>query len=37
MHTTVEMTSLRDLRQISEVFAGFALGLESRTRFVPTL
>lgn len=37
MHTTVEMTSLRDLQQISEVFAGFALGLEARTNFVPSL
>lgn len=37
MHTTVEMTSLKDLRQISEVFAGFALGLEASTAFVPAL
>jgi putative aminopeptidase FrvX len=37
MHTTVEMTSLRDLRQISEVFAGFALGLDASTSFVPAL
>jgi putative aminopeptidase FrvX len=37
MHTTVEMTSLRDLGQISEVFAGFALGLEARASFLPPL
>jgi putative aminopeptidase FrvX len=37
MHTTVEMGSLRDLRQISEVFAGFAAALGSHTTFVPRL
>ena len=37
MHTTVEMGSLRDLKQISEVFAGFAAGLGSHTTFVPRL
>lgn len=37
MHTTVEMGSLRDLRQISEVFAGFVAGLGSHTAFVPRL
>ncbi len=37
MHTTVEMTSLKDLRQIGEVFAGFCLGLEANATFVPAL
>lgn len=37
MHTTVEMTSLKDLRQIGEIFAGFCLGLAAETRFVPQL
>ena len=37
MHTTVEMASLRDLRQIAEVFAGFAAGVQPRTTFVPSL
>jgi putative aminopeptidase FrvX len=37
MHTTVEMASLRDLRQISEVFAGFVAGLDANTSFVPEL
>lgn len=37
MHTTVEMTSLKDLRQIGEIFAGFCLGLPADARFVPAL
>ncbi|MFO0827987.1 MAG: M20/M25/M40 family metallo-hydrolase [Phycisphaerales bacterium] len=37
MHTTVEMTSLKDLRQISEVFAGLCLTLDPADRFVPAL
>jgi endoglucanase len=37
MHTTVEMTSLRDLEQIGEVFAGFCLGLAPDASFVPGL
>ncbi|MBL9147268.1 MAG: M20/M25/M40 family metallo-hydrolase [Phycisphaerae bacterium] len=37
MHTTVEMASLKDLRQISEVFAGFCLELRPNDSFVPAL
>jgi putative aminopeptidase FrvX len=37
MHTTVEMTSLRDLDAIGQIFAGFCLGLAPDDRFVPSL
>jgi len=37
MHTTVEMTSLKDLRQLSEVFAGLCLSLTPTDNFIPTL
>ena len=37
MHTTVEMTALKDLEQIGEIFAGFCLGLKGDERFAPTL
>jgi len=37
MHTTVEMTALKDLEQIGEIFAGFALGLQGNETFVPAL
>ena len=37
MHTTVEMTSLRDLNRISHLFAGFALAMKRDERFVPSL
>jgi len=37
MHTTVEMTSLRDLAAIGEIFAGFCVGLAPDDRFVPKL
>lgn len=37
MHTTVEMTSLKDLGQIAEVFAGFCLDLAANDSFVPQL
>jgi len=37
MHTTVEMTSLRDLNRIAHLFAGFALGMKQGERFAATL
>lgn len=37
MHTTVEMTSLRDLSRIAHLFAGFALSMQPGDRFVPAL
>ncbi|MCE9619489.1 MAG: M42 family peptidase [Planctomycetes bacterium] len=37
MHTTVEMTALKDLEQIAEIFAGFALGLAGDEVFAPQL
>jgi hypothetical protein len=37
MHTTVEMTSLRDLNRIAHLFAGFALAMQPNERFTPTL
>jgi endoglucanase len=37
MHTTVEMTSLRDLDAIAEIFAGFCVGMAADDRFVPRL
>ena len=37
MHTTVEMTALKDLEQIGEIFAGFCLGLKGDESFVPAL
>jgi endoglucanase len=37
MHTTVEMTSLRDLNRIAHLFAGFALSMKADERFAPTL
>jgi endoglucanase len=37
MHTTVEMTSLRDLNRIAHLFAGFALAMQPGERFAPTL
>ncbi len=37
MHTTVEMTSLKDLEHISAVFSEFCLGLAAGTSFVPRL
>lgn len=37
MHTTVEMTSLRDLDAIGAIFAGFCLDLAPGDRFVPQL
>ena len=37
MHTTVEMTSLRDLNRIAHLFAGFALAMQAGERFAPTL
>ena len=37
MHTTVEMTSLRDLNRIAHLFAGFALSMKADDTFTPTL
>jgi endoglucanase len=37
MHTTVEMTSLRDLNRIAHLFAGFALSMKPGERFAATL
>jgi putative aminopeptidase FrvX len=37
MHTTVEMTSLRDLNRIAHLFAGFALSMKPGERFSATL
>ena len=37
MHTTVEMTALKDLEQIGEIFAGFCLSLKGDERFAPSL
>jgi putative aminopeptidase FrvX len=37
MHTTVEMTALKDLEQIGEIFAGFCLSLKGNESFVPSL
>jgi len=37
MHTTVEMTSLRDLNRIAHLFAGFALAMKRGERFVHSL
>jgi putative aminopeptidase FrvX len=37
MHTTVEMTSLRDLNRIAHLFAGFALRMAPGERFSATL
>jgi endoglucanase len=37
MHTTVEMTSLRDLNRIAHLFAGFALAMQPGERFTPSL
>jgi putative aminopeptidase FrvX len=37
MHTTVEMTALKDLEQIAEIFAGFALSLKGNEVFAPQL
>ena len=37
MHTTVEMTSLRDLNRIAHLFAGFALSMTTTERFTASL
>lgn len=37
MHTTVEMTSLRDLNRIAHLFAGFALSMKPGETFAPKL
>ncbi len=37
MHTTVEMTAIKDLEQIGEIFAGFCLGLKGDESFVPAM
>jgi endoglucanase len=37
MHTTVEMTSLRDLNRIAHLFAGFAMSMQPNERFAPVL
>ena len=37
MHTTVEMTSLRDLNRIAHLFAGFALSMKPREKFSGSL
>ncbi|MSR41414.1 MAG: M42 family peptidase [Phycisphaerales bacterium] len=37
MHTTVEMTSLKDLERISELFAAFCFGMKTGDTFCPTL
>ena len=37
MHTTVEMTSLKDLERIAELFSAFCLGLTAKESFRPTL
>jgi len=37
MHTTVEMTALKDLEQIGEIFAGFCMSLKGDETFVPKL
>jgi endoglucanase len=37
MHTTVEMTSLRDLNRIAHLFAGFALAMRADDRFSASL
>ena len=37
MHTTVEMTSLRDLNRIAHIFAGFALSMKPGERFSASL
>ncbi len=37
MHTTVEMTSLKDLERIAELFAAFCLGMQPGETFSPTL
>lgn len=37
MHTTVEMTSLRDLNRIAHLFAGFAFSMKPGERFAPAL
>ena len=37
MHTTVEMTSLRDLNRIAHLFAGFALSVKPGERFSAVL
>ena len=37
MHTTVEMTSLRDLNRIAHLFAGFARTMRRADRFTPVL
>jgi len=37
MHTTVEMTSLRDLTRIAHLFAGFALSMKPGEKFTATL
>ncbi len=37
MHTTVEMTSLKDLERIAELFSAFCLGMTAKDSFRPTL
>ena len=37
MHTTVEMTSLRDLNRIAHLFAGFALSMKPGEKFTGVL
>ena len=37
MHTTVEMTSLRDLNRIAHLFAGFALSMKPGEKFSGSL